>query len=411
MKQIDFVDLFDRSRQKNEFLDFLSSFDVSQVNQPKGLYLIGPPGSGKTEFIKSIIDKERFDIIYYDSNDVRTKTAIPTIIGDKSSNMNVLGLFYKKKKQLITIMDEMDYMSSGDKGGIKELIKYVRQKKTKKQLSEPQSSSPIIFIGSNNNDKKIKELINVCKFIQIYKPTNEQVGKYIRIKLPELKDENLYNELVIYADSNLSKLKIIFEIYNKNPSSFSTIMKHILYKSSNGLFTKSVISSLFTKYVPISNYSQIVRETDRTTLGLLWHENVGSVVTNKNLTLYKKILDNLCVSDYIDRVIFQNQIWELSELNSFIKTFYNNYLLHNSLEKVDCPSEIIFTKVLTKYSTEYNNYCFLQQLEQKMFCSKSKILHQFMIKNEEELKEKYYLTSLDVDRMKRFIKNGEFTCV
>ena len=122
-------------------------------------------------------------------------------------------------------------------------------------------------------------------------------------------------------------------------------------------------------------------------------------------------MDNLCISDYIDRVIFQNQIWELSELNSFIKTFFNNYLLHQSLKTINIPSEIIFTKVLTKYSTEYNNYCFLQQLEQKMFCSKNNILHKFMDKNDEELKEEYYLTSLDVDRMKRFIKNGTFICV
>ena len=410
MKQIDFVDLFDRSRQKYEFLEFLSSFDVSNVNQQKALYLIGPPGSG-SRIYKTIIDPERYDIIYYDANDVRTKTAIPNIIGNKSSNMNVLGLFYKKKKHLITVMDEMDYMSSGDKGGIKELIKYVRPKKTKKQLTEPQTSSPIIFIGSNNNDKKIKELINVCKFIQIDKPTNTQVRKYIKFMLPELNNETLYNELVNYADSNLTKLKIIFDIYKKNPNNFNILIKHILYKSSNGLYTKSVVSSLFSKYVCINDYSQIVRETDRTTLGLLWHENVGSIITSNKLALYKKILDNLCISDYIDRVIFQNQIWELSELNSFIKTFFNNYLLHQSLKTINIPSEIIFTKVLTKYSTEYNNYCFLQQLEQKMFCSKNNILHKFMDKNDEELKEEYYLTSLDVDRMKRFIKNGTFICV
>ena len=38
-------------------------------------------------------------------------------------------VYLQKEKHLITVMDEMDYMSSGDKGGIKELIKYVRPKK------------------------------------------------------------------------------------------------------------------------------------------------------------------------------------------------------------------------------------------------------------------------------------------
>ena len=122
----------------------------------------------------------------------------------------------------------------------------------------------------------------------------------------------------------------------------------------------------------------------------------------------KKILDNLCIADYIDRIIFQNQIWQLSEQNSFIKTFYNNYLLHENIDKIKIPSEIIFTKVLTKYSTEYNNYCFLQQLEQKMFCNKEEIFRHFINKSEKTLTDKFYLQKLDIDRMKRFIENGNF---
>ena len=55
-------------------------------------------------------------------------------------------------------------------------------------------------------------------------------------------------------------------------------------------------------------------------------------------------------------------------MSSLIKTFYNNYLYHSSFEnKVNFnPSEVRFTKVLTKYSTEYNNSVFLQQLSFKL---------------------------------------------
>lgn len=407
MKQIDFVDLFDRQNERKEIDIFLNNFDVNNLQQSKGLYLIGKPGCGKTEFIKSVISNEKYDTIFYDANDTRTKTAIPSIIGDRTSNINVLGMFYRKKRQLVIIMDEMDYMGSGDKGGIKELIKYVRAKKTKKQLVEPQTATPVIFIGSNDNDKKIKELINVCSLVKLNKPTDDQVREYIQYKLPQI-NERYLESLVSYSGGNLRKLNIIFEIYLKNPGNFSKILDCIITKCNYSLFTKSVVNELYKKYVPISEYSHIVKETDRTTLGLLWHENISGIIT-KNNTLYKKILDNLCLSDYIDRVIFQNQIWELSELNSYIKTFYNNYLLHTGLKEITPPSEIIFTKVLTKYSTEYNNYCFLQQIEQKMFCEKDKILHLFMKRTDEELSNLFYLSQLDVDRMKRFINNGEFT--
>ena len=49
-------------------------------------------------------------------------------------------------------------------------------------------------------------------------------------------------------------------------------------------------------------------------------------------------------------------------MSSIIKTFYSNKVYHNFLEnnqdiKIQPynPSEVRFTKVLTKYSTEYNN--------------------------------------------------------
>ena len=114
-----------------------------------------------------------------------------------------------------------------------------------------------------------------------------------------------------------------------------------------------------------------MNETDRTIVGLLWNENVIDILANikseLSIKIYKKILKNLCFSDYMDRVTFQKQIWQLNEMSSLLKTFYNNHILHFNLNKAGIdinfqPSEIRFTKVLTKYSTEYNNQLFIQFL-------------------------------------------------
>ena len=409
MKEINYIDLFDREKEKNQVLNFLSNFSTKNINQSKGLYILGPPGCGKTKFINSIIPKDKYDIISYDASDVRTKSAIPEIIGTKLSSCNVLDLFSGKQKQTVIIMDEMDYMNTGDKGGIKELIKYTRPKKTKKQQLEVQITSPIIFIGTNNNEKKIKELIGVCNLLQLKSPSDDQIENYIKEIMPSICESRYLSNLVSYTNGNLWRLDFFSKFYKKDPENISILLESMLGKYNFQTHTKSIIKNLYNEYIPISQYNSIIRETDRTTLGLLWHENISSIITSSKTGLYKKILDNLCVADYIDRIIFQNQIWQLSEQNSFIKTFYNNYLLHQSIDKIKVPSEIIFTKVLTKYSTEYNNYCFLQQLEQKMFCNKEEILHHFIDKSEEELIDKYYLQKLDVDRMKRFIENGEFS--
>ena len=86
------------------------------------------------------------------------------------SNQNVVSLFQGKKKNIAIVMDEIDGMNSGDKGGINTLIKIIRPKKTKKQKLEEISSVPIICIGNNQTDKKIKELMKNCLSIELKSP-------------------------------------------------------------------------------------------------------------------------------------------------------------------------------------------------------------------------------------------------
>jgi len=47
------------------------------------------------------------------------------------SDRNVLSMFTSKVKPIAILMDEIDGMNNGDKGGINALIKLIRPKKTK----------------------------------------------------------------------------------------------------------------------------------------------------------------------------------------------------------------------------------------------------------------------------------------
>ena len=106
-------------------------------------------------------------------------------------------------------------------------------------------------------------------------------------------------------------------------------------------------------------HNNLMNETDRTIVALLWHENIIDKLEQKDkervYPIYYKILRNICFADYIDRITFQSQLWEFNEMSSLIKTFYNNKIFHDSFENEEFKplNEIRFTKVLTKYSTEY----------------------------------------------------------
>ena len=55
-----------------------------------------------------------------------------------------------------------------------------------------------------------------------------------------------------------------------------------------------------------------MNETDRTSVGLLYHENIIDQLEDydksDSIVFYSKVLDNICFSDYIDRITFQKQI-------------------------------------------------------------------------------------------------------
>ena len=114
----------------------------------------------------------------------------------------------------------------------------------------------------------------------------------------------------------------------------------------------------------IENHKDLINETDRTSIGLLFHENIVSIFkdTNASINTYIKILSNINYCDFIDRITFQKQIWIFNEMSSLIKIIYNNNILFNNIKEFNNIDEIRFTKVLTKYSTEYNNTIFIKTM-------------------------------------------------
>ena len=160
-----------------------------------------------------------------------------------------------------------------------------------------------------------------------------------------------------------------------------------------------------------------MNETDRTSVGLLWHENIIDVIDkmDKNISIpfYINQLDNICFSDYIDRITFQKQIWQFNEMSSLIKTFKNNKLYHEKFKNIKYnPTEVRFTKVLTKYSTEYNNSIFIQKLCQKLGMDKKDLFGYFIeLKNNYNddnkilsLFENYDISKLDINRIYRYLE-------
>ena len=427
MNEIDINNLLVRQDEVNKMKAILKDFELNKHNltTKKGIYIYGDPGSGKTTFVINILKELDYDVVKYDAGDIRNKSIIDTITKHNMSDKNIMSLFHKKVKRIAIVMDEIDGMNNGDKGGINSLIKIIRPKKTKKQRLEEMTLNPIICIGNYHIDKKIKELMKVCNVIELKPPTKIQMNNILNLMIPTI-DEKMRTNIITFIQGDLRKMTTIYELYkNKQDILNNNIIQNIFLMKSYNDDTRQITKKLINNHYPIEEHLTIMNETDRTIVGLLWHENIidviGKLDKDEAIPFYLKILDNMCFADYIDRITFQKQIWQFNEMSSLIKTFKNNCTYHELFQQINAkkknkqkfnPAEVRFTKVLTKYSTEYNNSIFIQNLCQQLAMDKKDMFAFFLdIKNKYpandneilSLFENYEISKLDINRIYRYL--------
>ena len=276
--------------------------------------------------------------------------------------------------------------------------------------------NPIICIGNYHLDKKIQEIRKVCLTIELKTPTDKQIKSIISKLMPKL-DTELLNNMTEFIQGDLRKLQSTIDIYNNQQTILKNkIIQNMFQTKIYNEDVKDIVKKLIKNKYKIEDHFYIMNETDRTSVGLLFHENIiesfGKTNWNKKVDFYLKVLKNICFSDYIDRITFQKQIWIFNEMSSLIKTVYNNNLYHDSTIDKNVPSTIRFTKVLTKYSTEYNNMLFLNDLCEKLQMDRKDLLGYFEYLRHNNTIEEIYtffdnnqieLNKLDINRIYRFI--------
>jgi hypothetical protein len=279
---------------------------------------------------------------------------------------------------------------------------------------------PIICIGNYHQDKKIKEMMKISHAMELPDPTEEQITLILKSLIPHV-EPLLFINIVKYINGDLRKVNSIHKIYtNQQGILQNKLITNMFQCKTHNEDTKDITTHLLNTKYSINDHNNIMNETDRTSVGLLFHENIIDpleLIENEiSIPFYIEILKNITFSDFIDRITFQKQIWVFNEMSSLIKTMYNNYLYH---EKFGDKLKVVkkkarFTKVLTKYSTEYNNMLFIQNLCKQLNMDKKDMLSYFLhlrqkYSDEDIIEifnnENYYINKLDVNRVYRFIDN------
>lgn len=357
--------------------------NLEKNNSLKYLYVYGENGIGKTTIIKNILHSLKYNVNYIDCN--QNQLTLEELI-NITDNKDVYSMFFNNVQKNALIMDNINYYLYNDKSYFNNLVKLLKKNKIHKFI-------PFIFINTLHEEKKFTELSKLSYCLKINPPTTIQLKNIIYKLYPKILDfENntlIIDNIITYLDYKFYKILNIEYFYNNNliELKFDT---HT-HSSNNSNFNINNNIKILTKNLLHYKYNlqnlDIINYSDRTSLSLLLHENIiklfNNNLTHNELKIYKKILDNFIFCDCIDKNIFLYQIWQLNDITYIIKIFYNNFILweHNLLKNIG-QENIIFTKILTKYSSEYNNFNFIFNNTQ-LYCTNKKtlMLHIFTIDN------------------------------
>lgn len=170
-----------RNWPKNKKYDFQKK-GADGLGGYRAILISGPPGIGKTTAAHLAAKLEGYDVIETNASDARSQKLVNSGLTDAVNNTSLLGFFAGDgkevdagKKKTVLIMDEVDGMSAGDRGGVGALAKFCKK-----------TEVPLILICNDRRLPKMKPFDFVTMDIKFQRPTVDQIrGRIMTICVRE----------------------------------------------------------------------------------------------------------------------------------------------------------------------------------------------------------------------------------
>lgn len=247
------------------------------------------------------------------------------------------------------ILDEIDGLSSGEKGGLDSLLTYL------KEWTPANPGVPVIFISNTIQQRKLQTISRYCLTIHVGSAEENQIKELLHRDVP----------LAWKANGN-GDLRPLLR------GEFDT--KHVLEDGEDLFYIPEGVVPLakWCLYSQMDPYLVLEMDNnDNNLVGLVIAENLperleGSLGDTKEAwDLYCKLFESVRESDYADYWAYFYQTWRLLPLSQDVKLNTMNLWLSKlapwSAQEPDLD-KIRYTPVLTKQSAVFNAWKILREL-------------------------------------------------
>ncbi|KAJ2608896.1 DNA replication factor C complex subunit Rfc1 [Coemansia sp. RSA 1365] len=245
-------ELCGQKENAKRILEWLSWWASGTVPEKRAVLISGPPGIGKTTTAHLVAKLAGFDVLELNASETRNKSTLKDILGSAVGNRSVLefdrarlrhlesemeketdkdvlqSVTTSGSKRLVVVMDEVDGMSGGDRGGSTELIQLIKRTRV-----------PIICICNDRQSQKVRSLANHCEDLRFRRPTEAQMRARLNtIAFREnLKiEQNAIGQMVKATHNDIRQIINLMSSYALRSSS----MTYLESKAFGGLNKKEV---------------------------------------------------------------------------------------------------------------------------------------------------------------------------
>ncbi|PSR83153.1 hypothetical protein PHLCEN_2v5802 [Hermanssonia centrifuga] len=374
------------------------------MNTCKAILITGPPGIGKTTSAHLCAKLEGFTPIELNASDARSKKLVENSTNISNTSLdgwmsggnttNAAGVTITDKCCLI--MDEVDGMSAGDRGGIGALVSLIKKTKI-----------PIICIANDKGAMKLKPLISNAFNLPFKRPEANAIRSRLlsiafkeKMKIPA----NVIDQLVVGSQSDIRQVVNMLSTWKLSSDTMDFDEGKTLSKM-NEKYTVMTPFDVTHKMLGPYLFSATARETLNEKVELYFHDpsfmplfiqenylktqpaklksDAGPERALNLLALMDKAASSISDGDLVDALIHgPEQHWSLMPLHAVCSTIRPASLLYGTGSGYGGPNQMCFPVWLGQNSKQTKLNRQLMDIQARMrlkvSADKSELRHSYI---------------------------------